>query len=301
MDELLTPVSTTYLKPRRNNDGLLLAEVRSTKKVSEPTRVSSISSADEALDVLRNQPDYDSLILVLQYLSAGGRGHEHFQLQKPGPKSATLIHLLVSEITPNYWTLLQEGSVDDSPSQGHANSQDVNLFTRCLQSGAGLSGILTHIKALIEEHKFGGRDTKRPDISLNLGIFLDLLSCLLDGDDSVRAIWMASTGTLDSAGLKKAQSQALLSILGSGRIPSLAAEALSIVDEGDLQSRARWTADGVEYSRWIGRNIASWARILKGEDAETQFCFDVFQRGMSLGYAGEVLKPPDPFFAAYVN
>lgn len=278
MDELLTPVSTTYLKPRKDAKPLL-SEVGSTKKVVEVLPNARVGSPDEVLELLRNQPDYDSLIQALKYLTQHEKRPDSFHVHEPGPKSAAVIHVLVTEIASNYWTLLKEGGQNDD--------NDAQLFTRCLQNVAGLNAVLTHLRALIQEHKLGGKDSKRPDLVLHISIFLDLLASALDGDDAIRALWTASAGRLSSETSKKVQSQALLSLLTGGRIISTAAEAIEIVGSETIRASAVWITDGTKYSQWVAFNLIAWARQTKSE-SELHFCSDLFQRGMSLGYSGMV-------------
>ncbi|KAM0256789.1 hypothetical protein ACHAQJ_004741 [Trichoderma viride] len=285
MDELLTPVSTTYLKPRKDAEPLL-SEVSSTKRVVEVTNIHQVDSPDGALELLRHQPDYECLIQVLKYFAQDETQPDSFHVHVPGPKSAAIIHVLVTEIASNYWTLLKEGGQNDGAEYYR---DDAHLFVRCLQSVAGLNALLTHLKALIQEHKLGSKDSKRPDLALHVNIFLDLLATALDGDDAVRTFWIASTESLSTQTLKKVQSQALLSLLTSGRILSTAAEAIEIIGPENVRTNATWPTDGTKFSQWVAYNLIAWAKRTKSE-SELHFCSDLFQRGMSLGYLETLVK-----------
>ncbi|KAL6895707.1 telomere length regulation domain-containing protein [Trichoderma longibrachiatum] len=285
MDELLTPVSTTYLKPRKDAQPLL-SEVSSTKRVVEVPKVSQVNSPDEALEILRNQPDYDSLVRVLRYLAEDAARPNAFNVHVPGPKSAAIIHVLVTEIAANYWTLLKEGGA----SPGAEDDQDdVHLFVACLQSVTGLNAILIHLKALIQEHKLGPKEAKRPDLVLHISIFIDLLATVLEGDSAIQALWTASTQRLATQTLKKVQSQALLSLITGGRVVSTAAEAIEVAGSENVDAKAIWPADGAKFTQWIAHNIIAWAKHIKSED-DLHFCSDVFQRGLSLGYQESLVK-----------
>lgn len=272
MDELLTPVSTRHLKTKRDNE-LLLSEARPSKLPEKAPVLSDVTSADDALQVLKGQPGYDSLIAALRYLTTHA-----FQLQVPTPQSASIVHVLVTEITPNYWTLLRQGEADD----GASTPRHVELLLSCLRSVSGLNAIVAHIKALIQESRLGNREPKRPDVTPNLDVFLDVLATLLDGNASIRNLWASSATKLPNAAMKRAQSQLLAALLANGRVLSTAAEASAVAG-----TKSPWVADGVEYSRWIGRNLSSWAKTPSPED-EGAFCFDVFQRSLSLGYPGKI-------------
>ncbi|KAH0499263.1 hypothetical protein TgHK011_006468 [Trichoderma gracile] len=285
MDELLTPVSTTYLKPRKDAQPLL-SEVSSTKRVSEVPKVSQVNTPDEALDILRNQPDYDSLVRVLRYLTKDTAQSDAFNVHVPGPKSAAIIHVLVTDIAANYWTLLKEGGTSGSADD---DRDDLHLFVACLQSVTGLNAILTHLKALVQEHKLGSKEAKRPDLVLHISIFLDLLATVLEGDSAIQALWTASTQGLATQTLKKVQSQALLSLITGGRILSIAAEAIEVAGSENPDAKTIWPADGAKYTQWVAHNVIAWAKLNKSED-DLHFCSDVFQRGLSLGYQESLVK-----------
>ncbi|PFH60779.1 hypothetical protein XA68_10344 [Ophiocordyceps unilateralis] len=270
MDQELTPVSTTYLRTRHDQD-MSPSEVRPAKKAKEAVFLAGVSSVDEALQLLKNQPDYDDLIVLLRYLSTA-----EAQLRLPTPTSASIIHTLVSEIVPNYWVLLR----------GADESDHVELLVACLRSVTGLNAIMTQCKVLIQEARLSSKEARRPDLDLNLRLLLDVLAYLLAGRDSIRLLWEASVTNRGEATVSKGQSQQLAALIANGRILSTAAEVAAMVGKEALGS---WLADGIDFSVWVGRNLSSWARTQMSDD-EVAFAFDVFQRSMSLGYPGSVVN-----------
>lgn len=282
MDQLLTPVSTTYLKPQPKSEALL-TEVKSTNPSPHQVQQNKhISSADEALDTLKSQPDYETLIQVLRFVTDA----HNFNLQAPGPKSASIIHLLVTEIAPNYWTLLEEGSLDEEDDgQSKKGSPDAELFVQCLRSVTGINAIITQIKALLQESRLGGKEAKRTDVALNLNILLSLLAAVLQGDDTIRTLWVSSTSNLPHSVLARGQSQKLVSVLTNGQVVSISAEAMAVIGRDGIRPDSEWIADGKALSQWIGRNIVTWAKLGPQGD-ELKFCSDLFQRCLSLGYSG---------------
>jgi telomere length regulation protein len=285
MEELLTPVTTTYLKPKKD-EAPLLTEVIPHEKVETVAEAGDIASVDDAVAALRNQPSYDSLLSVLRYLTDDHTRPGAFQLHAPSPQSAAIIQVLIAEIAPNYWTLLAEGSADDgNEPQGH----DRELFVQCLRSVTGINSILTNIKTLTQEFKAGGNNVKRPDIPLNLGIYLNLLAAVLHGNMSISVITDNSTANLASDIQSKVQSQNLLSLLTNGKIISVAAEARATTGQG-AQDGAAWVADALEYSRWVGENIVHVAQT-NPSDTSLIFCSKLFRRAMSLGYSGKLFHP----------
>ncbi|KAM0420525.1 hypothetical protein ACHAPT_011694 [Fusarium lateritium] len=282
MDDLLTPVSTTYLKPR-NEPQQLLTEV---KPSIQHDKITFVSTSDEALDALKSQPDYDTLITVLKFLNGDKPASDDFSFQTPNPKSAAIVHLLVSEIVPNYYTLLVEGASerDSSSEEPH-----VELLLRCLRSLTGLNATITQIRTLIQEARLGGKEEKRSDIALNLGILLDTLASLLRGSESTREIWSSSTKQLSNAGLQRVQTQKLGSLLTNGQIVSISAEALEIAERDRVRDETRWIADGLEYSKWMGNTIVSWVKSSPGAD-EMAFCSELFQKSLSLHHSETLIK-----------
>lgn len=272
MDDLLTPVSTTYLKSKKEEEPFF-TEVKPAKKIEPATQSTPVTSDDVALDVLKAQPDYESLISTLEYLVRAS------SLHVPNPKSAAIVQTLVTEIAPNYWALLSEGS-------GDGDSTDFQLFVQCLRSVTGINALISHLRALVQESKSGSREVTRSDISMHLGIFLDMMSTVLSGNDTIRAIWMTSSASLATEALRKVQSQALLSALTSGKLLSITGEAAALFGKDQLPTNAVWVTDGLEITKWIARNVAIWAKS-QPDDTSTQFCSTMLQRAMSLGYPGK--------------
>ncbi|KAI6770032.1 hypothetical protein HG530_004661 [Fusarium avenaceum] len=288
MDDLLTPVSTTYLKPR-NEPEPLFREVKTASSQGEPRTPSAISTADDAVDALKNQPDYDSLISVLQFLSSHRTASDGFSFSAPSPKNASIIHLLVTEIAPNYWTLLLEGAVEDATRHDTALPSDADLFICCLRSLTGLNAVITQIRALIQEARLGGKEERRTDLSLNLGILLSVLSSILVIDGSIPAIWSESTRSIANTGLQRIQSQKLSSILTNGQIVSTSAEAMEIIGRDKIRDDTQWVGDGLLYSTWMGNAIVAW--VISSPEADAMsFSSELFQRALSLQHSEHLIK-----------
>lgn len=290
MDELLTPVRTTYLR-RKTDDEPLLVQVRSSAATRKTTAsikdspTSRIESADDALSVLKSQPDYDSLSAALRFLT-NKQDSSTFNIHVPSPKSAAIAHVLVTEIATNYWTLLREASSTEEAAASAGQNLDADRLIHSLQSVSGVNAVVGHVKALLFESKTGKQDPRRSHVQLHLGIFLHLLAALLEGGNAIRQIWRSSTSYLVDAASRKVQTNSLISLVTSGKILSLAAETSGVIGEDEVPHSARWLTDGVDYSRWIAQNLVEWEKVYPGDDLELQFCFDLFQRSLSLGYAG---------------
>ncbi len=280
MDDFFTPVSTTYLKDK---DEVAPVELRRAAPKKTPV-TAVITSLDEAVEILKSQPDYDSLISTLQFLSDNSESITG----KPSPQTAAIAHLLVTEITPNYWTLLLEAS-NSSSYDSVSEESDAGLLLRSLSNVTGLNAIVAHINSLMAESRQRRKDVSSQDIHLHLQIFLDMAAALLRRPDSIRQIWTASVQRLPDAAMRKMQSQALNSLLASSRVLSVASEASAVIGLDKLKDATRFIADGAEYVKWIAINIASWAKVASA-DLELQSCYDLLQRSMSLGYQNVLVK-----------
>lgn len=280
MDDFFTPVSTTYLKGK---DEAAPVELRRNAPSTTPAHT-AVTSLDEAVDTLKNQPDYESLISTLKFLCDSVTSLSG----KPSPQTAAAVHLLVTEIAPNYWTLLLESSKTPS-SNTPLMSSDAGLLLRCLSNVTGLNAILAHVKSLLAELRQRRQDVSSQDIHLHLQLYMDLIAAIIGGHDSVYDIWAASVQRLPDAGLRKMQAQTLSGIIASSRILSVASEAATVIGSDRLKPETKFIADGAEYTKWLASNIASWARRASTE-LEYRSCYDVLQRSMSLGYHAALIK-----------
>lgn len=283
MEGLLTPVGTTYLTPR--NAESLLDEVVTTPR--RPERAAGNfdgKTPESALEALKSEPDYDTLVAVLQYLARWSSGVP-WSIARPSPQSAQIVHVLVSEIAPNYWTLLREGSNQGKHHGAKSKTSDLALFLSCLRSISGINAILVRLKALAQESKSSPSAIKRPDVSLNIAVALELLCAVLDSDLFLSETWKWTTTGVEDSIKKRPLANELVTIIGGGRIVSLAAEAQTAVKERPSESQKSWVADGKEYSTWLGRNIISWTRQAP-PDEDIAICSNLLTKALRLGYPG---------------
>lgn len=279
MEELLTPVSTY-----RANESLIETKV-SQKPVSRPAP----KSPEDALEILRHEPDYESLVSALRLLSPGKSAPEDvFSITRPGPLSAQIVQVLVSDIVPNYWALLKEDSHGAKPSS------PFRQLLVCLRSITGINSIIVRLRALIQEAKSETKGaSKRPDIALNLGIILDLLCHILDGDGSIHEIWTSATQYLENETKVRPLAHELVAIFGSGRILSLSAEAAELVaknsNKKDTTDEDIWLADALKYTKWLGRNIVKWLES-DSPASQTKVCSELFAKALQLGHSGKTIR-----------
>lgn len=259
----------------------LLQKVQASSSAT-PTPDLKPTSLENIVEVLNHEPDYDTLISALRSVVKGGPGDEHFNIGAPGPEAARIIQILVTDIVPNYWAILK-----DSSSEGKASH--LALLLDSLWNLAGLNAVLLRMRTLTQEQKSQSADVKRSDVLLNLRITLELLCEILGGDDTISRLW-ANTSATSDAMKQRILSKDFVNVIAGGRIISYSAEAESLISQG-TKGQIIWVADGIEYTRWLTRNIISWS---KGSElpVEKKLLADLLSKALRLGHSG---MPSSPF------
>lgn len=282
MEELLKPLNITRSDKGEPQLREVTAQSLSYNEKAKPkVRHPAPTSTQDALEVLRHEPDYDSLTGALRFLSRHGRtdGFDFPSIKLPSPLSAQLVQVLVSDIVPNYWALLIE-DVDGGKTSG------LKLLLYCLSSVTAVNAVLVRLRALIQEAKSEGSEkTKRPDISLNLGILLDLISRLLQGDGWLLESFQVATSGQDGPARVRPRVQEILSTFGSGRIVSLAAEAAELAK--GKKNDSFWLTHPLQYSLWLARNIVTW-QLSDHSSKDTNFGPALLLKALRLGHSGKL-------------
>jgi telomere length regulation protein len=282
MEGLLTPVSTSYTDKREEH---ALVEVKETEKtLSKPSF--KASSPAQALEILRSEPHHESLISTLRYLR---EDNSDFSITTPSPLAAQLVHALVSDVVPNYWNVLFEGKKSQRRKLAKSkNASDLELLLSCLRSVTGLNALLLSIKELNQLSKESKKAVGGPNIQDRLTILLQVITELIQCDETLEIIsdniWNSSL----PASKQKSLWNEVLSIVGSGKILGLAAEAEDVIGELSKKFGEKyWIADGIAYSAWLARNIAHWATSLREESGNGwKCCGELLCKAFRLGYSG---------------
>ncbi|KAG0650805.1 DNA replication checkpoint tel2 [Hyphodiscus hymeniophilus] len=285
MESLLATVSTSYTDKREEEDAALV-EVKQPRKA--PKLSFKATTPAEALEILKNEPDHDSLISTLRYL---GPNSSDFSITSPSPLAAQLAHTLVSDIVPNYWNLLYERKTPQERQAKTKAVSDLELLLACLRSVTGLNALLLVIKQLIQRSQESKTAIGGPNIQDRLTILLQVLTELIDGDETIGKLSNALWNSNVPQPKQKAIWNELLSIVGSGKIPGLAAEAEDVIGESSKKiSEKYWIANGSAYSTWLARNITLWARSLpKKPENGWKCCGELLCKAFRLGHSGKLL------------
>lgn len=272
MEELFTPVSTTYLKAKIEEPQLRESK-SSQSETAQPVSISSLETLDDAIEVLKNEPDYDTLVKTLRYISTTPAA------QVPSPQSAALIQTIITDIVPNYWPLLIEGSETTDTNE----KQDINLLVNCLRNVTGLNALVANVKSLVEQTEQAKGPNQNSDTILHLVSFIQLTSVVLEGTASLWDICSVSINRLPEGQQRKLQTQTLVSLTAGGRVLSIVSAAIDKIGKEKVPNTCHWLADGPTYTQWVAQNVVT--AIQANPDAK-EFCFELVQRCMSLGYSG---------------
>ncbi|KAI1335622.1 telomere length regulation protein-domain-containing protein [Xylariaceae sp. FL0016] len=279
MTGLLTPISQTYRNAASEDQFLSVS--KPDVPASRLNQTFSGASPEEALETLRNQPGYEELIAVLNYLREQPEKQQTWDIRTPGPQSAQIIHVLVTEIVPNYWTVLQESS----SSRGGG---EVELLLACLRNITGVNAVLAYMRALVREARSEERHLKKLPYALNLSSCLAVLTRLLHGNHAARNIWK-TVENLNSPSQIRSLRQEFISLLAGGKLISHTAEADDLCQKDGKVNQEPWIADGKHYVDWLGRNIVEWASSGVCEE-QLKLCADLAARGMRLGHSDKLIK-----------
>lgn len=286
MDGFLTQVSCTTRNHKSDEQSAFSLASEPAKPKANTPRPHDFqgSGPEEAVDVLKSQPGYEALLSVLHWTVAGTRDEHSFNVLRTGPQSAQLVHSLVTEIVPNYWIVLKDASSNQK------GPRDIDTLCICLSSITGLNAILAFTRALLQEAKRDPKNLKQSHGSYNIGFMLDLLGHLLQPPDQVRELWQTIRNTEDSQAKRRILQHEFTSLLGGGKVVSLAAEAEVVLQQADKLDRPCWVADGKKYVQWLGNAIVSWCQCATDEGGgQLQVCAGLLARTLKLGHSGQWL------------
>jgi telomere length regulation protein len=285
MDGLLAPVSTSYTDKK---EGAALVEIKEPQK-SSSRAFAKASTPAEALEILKSEPDYGSLISTLQYLRMVS---SDFSIYSPSPLAAQLVHVLVSDIVPNYWNPLYESKKPNRKRAKSKNTPDLELVLSCLRSVTGLNALLLSVKQFLQLSKESKKAFGGPSIQDRLTILLQVLTELIYDDDTVEKISDTLWSSTAPQSKQKAIWNELLSIVGSGKILGLAAEAEDVISQLDKKIPEKyWIAEGSAYSSWLARNITHWAKnLLEESKSGWKCCGELLCKAFRLGYSGKLCE-----------
>ncbi|KAJ4345220.1 telomere binding protein [Didymosphaeria variabile] len=273
MDDFLTPVSTTKVK-RTQDSKPLLKEIGST--VNSKSSV-IVDSPERALEVLKEQPDLESIESVLEYLVAETERQDGFHLVLPGPVAANIVFQLINTTLQDYWQILK----DKKPQ--------LKQMTRCLRNPSGIGNVITRLRPLIADCRQKKAVGETRDSASHIVDLLDFLERILHGEQCLTQVWADIKTHGKNAARKKMMWKEFVAQVASGRIVSLAAEAEDVLKEKQVSRKSSWLADGSSYATWLGRNIAHLSAMERDEDSAS-IVVDVCSKALTLGYTDQTIR-----------
>ncbi|KAL8920944.1 MAG: hypothetical protein Q9208_005970 [Pyrenodesmia sp. 3 TL-2023] len=272
MGDLLVPVTTTTLHSVDERvDGH-----RESSSVAPEVR-----SSKQALETLRSRPQQRALLKALRWICGNVDINSHT------PLVSQLIHALVNDILPDHW---RDPNVHES-----GNGRKIKgLIVRLVSNVGGVSAIATRMRLLTNAKAESEPENQRPE-SGRAALLADLLSLLesvLENNGFLSSIW-SNLNTSVPPPRRRLLWKELVTLLGSGRVLSIASEADLCVAKGSPAIYKRsWISHGSEYSAWLGRNLGRFMEGSQGTDMYHERAWaQMLERATSLGHTGRQFNP----------
>jgi telomere length regulation protein len=278
MDDLLTPLSTTYKAAGKSGPAIL----KESAKLAQKERHDGFSSRtpEGAIDALKDQPDFSTLVAVLKYLTAG----DGWNVRQASSQTSQIVSVLVTETAPNYWPVLMEDATTMTDGRIRVKAASaLALFLQCLRSTTGINAILR----LLDGQTYEARNGRGAGLDMLHGITstLELLSAVLDGNDSVIEMLSGIVEDVEDRVKRRITMQELTNLLGGGKVVARVAEAQLVGGKSGKGGQIFWMADGKEYTAWLSRNIIIWIKT-ESTDEMLDIACNLLTKTFRLGYSG---------------
>lgn len=281
MDGLLTAVKTVKQDP---DSHLAKAELPPVK--GAPTKpiigLEHDLSSDQILDVLKSQPDRETLSAIIAALDPYNASRKtNVDIRLPGPATAQILQVLVSTTIPNHWASL-EGKKKDAKFQA--------ALLRCISSVAGLGSLVTQLRSLIASARASAQQAEGSSSHLAIRDLLSVFAALLEPKDLLLRLHSDISELCGNQPQRQVAWRELVSLIAGGKILSTAAEAFHIISGSEPSSLVAWITEGNSYTRWIGGNIAElMSKFGSDEQGDWPSVAAITERALSLGHSRKFL------------
>ncbi|KAJ5225687.1 hypothetical protein N7468_006912 [Penicillium chermesinum] len=296
MDDLLTAVKTVKqsnepssatIQPNNRNDAAIKISFDLAGDLA-PTQI---------IDLLKSRPSQEELSSVLATLDPYNKSRKlNLDLRIPGPATTQILQVLVSTTIPDHWAPLSDGK----------HSKDVkskSALLRCLSSVPGIAALLSQLRLLISARN----SPQKAEASSGHATIQDLLSvtaALLEPQDFLFRLRKDIETLYQNPTRQKIAWNELLALVASGKIISVAAEALTCLNGAPPPASIIWISEGRSYAPWIGRNISLFiSRLEPTDEPGLNSVASLTERSLSLGYSSLLIPSiyshilDDPSFA----
>ncbi|KAI9720016.1 MAG: hypothetical protein M1812_003142 [Candelaria pacifica] len=288
MEDLLTATKATSQADKTTNGPV--QQAAPAKLISRQ----SISSPDDALHILRAEPDYAALSEVLAYLNPSRVHASNFNIKAPSPKAAQLINELVGNIIPTFWRVLNETSPIESSKKTALPrySEERQQLLQCLSSVTGLGAIVARLRSLIASSDASTTNASAPDSSAHVAELLTVLTNLTSQNDFLSVSWVDINNLVPTQAQRTMLWKEFISLLASGKVLSVSAQANDILKKSSQEMvEEYWIGSGAAYAAWVGRNVATMASRLDYDQQDAwKMLAQLFGKTLSLGYVDQVVK-----------
>lgn len=233
----LEAVQTRNASLKKPKDGIDSVPPTPAPNRSKKIEASSVERPEDALQLLRSEPDTDSLLFTLKRISIAGGFGGKFDIRRPSPLAAQIINTIVSSIIPTFWSALEK--------------QDRRLITTCICNVAGLNSVIAKIQLLISQN----RATKAQEYAQALQDLLNVANELLKGDHLVSTVWAGLQQSTSEKAKRDLAWREFCNLFGSGKVANVLAEAEDVLRSGGGEVTKAPLANSHEYAAWLGSNI----------------------------------------------
>jgi telomere length regulation protein len=266
----LNAVQTRISSTRSKEDVLTTQAPTPQPRLHKASRIdaSSVQTPEDALQLLRSEPDTDSLLTTLKRLSTVNGLQVGFDVHSPSPMGAQIVNTIVTSIVPTFWSALEE--------------QDRALITAALLNVAGLNSVIARIQLLISQTK----NSKARDHLPALQDVFDVANSLFKGDDRVSSLWAGLWRSTQDKMKRDLAWKECSSLLGSGKVSNVLAEAEDVLRANGSDHAAKSPiANSHQYATWLGSNIAQSLDVddPEGQEEAQSVVAILFARSLSLG------------------
>ena len=278
MEDLLTPIRTSTL-PRSAIGNTTDTNIPNLLPVQTNTLDEPIINAEGALTILKSSPSVSQFRKAVNYCLNGSKTANHggFDIRSPSAFTSRVINTLITESVPNFWSIFINTS---------EYRKDKELLLKCLNTITGIGGLVATTRTLSAQIRIEGAQSSGIQ---RLKDVLNVLNCVLSGEQTALALWKQTFERLDSKVKRDITWKEIVGLLAGGKVIAVVAEAELLLRQHSLDviEAETWLGNGKKYAAWLGRNIFTMMDSIDLSEDIAWMALRLFlSRSLSLGYVG---------------
>ncbi|KAL9064163.1 MAG: hypothetical protein Q9157_007929 [Trypethelium eluteriae] len=284
-DDLLKPVSTVTIR-KKLEDSQPTPNTHAHAHERDQRAELKVSSPEIALRILKDGARPEELFTVLKYLKSTRERKNDFNIRIPEPRTTQIVHLLVNDIIPSYWSTFESEALKRSKSFNQDSLK--HALIECLRSLLGIGSVVSRLKLLVAEARH--EELRRQAISELLDVLQEVLGSLYD-DLMIACLYYDKDQTKRTIFWKE-----VVDLRASGKIVSIAAQAEDSIEALKTPLSTSWIASGSQYAGWLGRQLADTLLRVPQDDtirsnAGIEKMLAQFTgKSLSMGYPNDVIR-----------